>query len=212
MISPVRDAPLFQVVKNRQGRYTLLPAGDEPPAGWHRVLAAAPEAECLRYVRRMWPALCRDRWGVVRPRMRFGLMFFGGGEDPRSADKYRLVLQSSRFADEHGFHAVWLPERHFAPFGCVYPSPAVLHAALARETRRLCLRAGSVVLPLHHPFRVAEEWSVVDNLSGGRVEVSFAAGWNADDFVLAPDRFERRFDEMVEGVRVVQRLWAGEKV
>ena len=43
---------------------------------------------------------------------------------------------------------------------------------------------GSVVLPLHSPIRVAEEWSVVDNLSGGRVGISFAAGWQPNDHVV----------------------------
>jgi natural product biosynthesis luciferase-like monooxygenase protein len=88
----------------------------------------------------------------------------------------------------------------------------VLHAALARETKRVRLRAGSVVLPLHHPLRVAEEWAVVDNLSGGRVELSFAPGWNADDFALAPDHYARRHDVMYDGIRTVQRLWAGETI
>jgi phthiocerol/phenolphthiocerol synthesis type-I polyketide synthase D len=53
---------------------------------------------------------------------------------------------------------------------------------------------------------------VVDNLSGGRVELSFAPGWNADDFALAPDRYDRRHDVMYDGIRTVQRLWAGEEI
>ena len=64
-------------------------------------------------------------------------------------------------------------------------------AAVAAVTERVEIRAGSVVLPLHNPLRVAEEWSVVDNLSGGRVGVSFASGWHADDFALAPGRLRR---------------------
>ena len=94
--------------------------------------------------------------------------------------------------------------------GSLYPNPAVLHAALARETRRIRLRAGSVVLPLHHPIRVAEEWAVVDNLSNGRVELSFAPGWNTGDFLFAPDRYESRYDVMYAGMDQVRRLWAGE--
>ncbi len=44
----------------------------------------------------------------------------------------------------------------------------------------------------HHPARIAEEWAVVDNISRGRVGISFAAGWHPADFVFAPDRFEQR--------------------
>lgn len=84
--------------------------------------------------------------------LQFGLMFFASGKEVLEQDKYRLVLESARFADQHGFASVWLPERHFTQFGGLYPNPAVLHAALARETQRVQLRAGSVVLPLHHPI------------------------------------------------------------
>jgi hypothetical protein len=61
---------------------------------------------------------------------------------------------------------VWLPERHFHPLGGAYPNPALAAAALAVRTRRIRLRAGSVVLPLQDPVTIAEDWSFVDNLSG----------------------------------------------
>src|SRR6185503_19770559 len=104
------------------------------------------------------------------------------------------------------FTAVWLPERHFHAFGGPFPAPSVLAAALAIVTRRIGIRAGSVVLPLHHPARVAEEWAVVDNLSGGRVGVSFASGWHVDDFVFAPEAYERRHDVTRRDLDVVRRL------
>ncbi|HEX2188307.1 MAG TPA: MupA/Atu3671 family FMN-dependent luciferase-like monooxygenase, partial [Longimicrobiaceae bacterium] len=56
------------------------------------------------------------------------------------------------------------------------------------------------------------EWAVVDNLSDGRVEVSFASGWHADDFALAPERYAGRREAMFAGVEEVRRLWRGEKV
>ena len=49
-----------------------------------------------------------------------------------------------------------------------------------------------MVLPLHDPVRVAEEWAVIDNLSGGRVGISFADGWHANDFVLTPHYTDRK--------------------
>ena len=142
--------------------------------------------------------------------MKFGLMFFAASEDSLGADKYRLVVDSARFGDREGFSTVWVPERHFTAFGGLYPNPAVLHAALATCTSAIRLNAGSVVAPLHHPLRIAEEWSVVDNLSHGRVGLSFASGWNPDDFVLAPGRYEARHDHMLEAMDAVQRLWRGE--
>ena len=144
--------------------------------------------------------------------LQFSLMFFASTDDAESGDKYRLVVEGARFADAHGFAAVWVPERHFGKWGCLYPNPSVLHAALARETRRVRLRAGSVVLPLHHPLRVAEEWSMVDNLSGGRVDLSFASGWNPSDFALAPEKYAARHEEVFAGIETVKRLWRGERV
>ncbi|MBW4633666.1 MAG: LLM class flavin-dependent oxidoreductase [Iphinoe sp. HA4291-MV1] len=144
--------------------------------------------------------------------MRFGLMFFASSEEALIGDKYRLVIESARFADQHDFSSLWVPERHFTKFGCLYPNPAVLHAALARETKHLRLQAGSVVAPIHNPIRIAEEWAVVDNLSGGRVGISFASGWNPDDFAFYPEKFPNRHKEMFSGIQTIQKLWQGESI
>lgn len=140
----------------------------------------------------------------------FSLFYFSadaGGD----SDKYRLLLEGARFADANGFAAVWTPERHFHAFGGIYPNPAVAGAAIAAITERVRIRAGSCVLPLHHPVRVAEEWAVVDNLSGGRVDVSFASGWQPHDFVLAPENHAERNEVMYAGIETVRALWRGEQ-
>src|SRR5919202_1214718 len=119
-------------------------------------------------------------------------------------------LAGAKFADGHDFAAVWIPERHFHSFGGIYPNPSVLGAALAMVTERVRLRAGSVVLPLQNPIRVAEEWSVVDNLSKGRVDLAFARGWNPNDFVLSPETYANRTEALFSGMQTVQNLWRGE--
>jgi|GEM_PF-936059 len=144
--------------------------------------------------------------------MQFGLMFFASGEDNLERDRYRLVIESAKFADQNGFSSIWIPERHFTPLGCLYPNPVVLQAALARETQTIRLQAGSVVLPLHDPIRVAEEWAMVDNLSGGRVGLSFASGWNPGDFAFFPDRYDHRWQVMEAGIHTVQKLWRGDSI
>lgn len=144
--------------------------------------------------------------------MEYSLLYFSAAGDSETPEKYRLVLEAARFADRNGFTAVWIPERHFHPFGGLYPNPAVVAAAVASQTTRVGIRAGSVVLPLHHVIRVAEEWSIVDNLSGGRVGVSFASGWQRDDFVLAPDRYEDRRTMLADAVEQVRSLWRGKAV
>ena len=144
--------------------------------------------------------------------MRFSLLFFSDDGAKTSENKYQMLLECAKYADRHDFAAVWIPERHFQPFGGLYPNPSVLCAALASITERIQLRAGSVALPLHHPVRVAEEWSMVDNLSRGRVGVSFASGWHPDDFVFAPEAYEERKEVMFRHIELIQKLWSGEAV
>jgi len=144
-------------------------------------------------------------------------LFYFASSDPSTGSgssraKYQLLLEGARFADAHGFSAVWTPERHFHVFGGLYPNPSVTGAALAAITKRIQIRAGSVVLPLQDPIRVAEEWAVVDNISAGRAGVSFASGWHVNDFVLAPENFSDRKGITFRGVETVRRLWRGESV
>jgi natural product biosynthesis luciferase-like monooxygenase protein len=142
----------------------------------------------------------------------FSLFYFAAEARERGAAAYRLLLEGAKFADTHDFAAVWTPERHFHAFGGLYPNPAVTSAAVAAITQRVALRAGSVVLPLHNPIRCAEDWSVVDNLSNGRVGLSFASGWHAVDFAMMPQNYEDRRRLMVEGIETIRKLWRGEAV
>ncbi len=143
----------------------------------------------------------------------FSLFYFSGdAAEGAGRDKYRLLLEGAKFADTHGFEAVWTPERHFHAFGGLYPQPAVTSAAVAAITSNVKVRAGSVVMPLEHPIRVAEAWSIVDNLSNGRVGISVASGWQPNDFVLRPQNFKQAKQAMFDGIEQVQRLWRGETV
>ncbi len=144
--------------------------------------------------------------------MQFSLFYFSSNEAEFTDDKYQLLIEGAKFADRNNFAAVWIPERHFHAFGGIYPNPSVLSAAIAMVTERVRLRAGSVVLPLHNPIRVAEEWSVVDNLSRGRVDIAFARGWNPNDFVLSPETYANRTEVMFSGIETVQKLWRGESI
>ncbi|NAZ38093.1 MupA/Atu3671 family FMN-dependent luciferase-like monooxygenase, partial [Rubellimicrobium sp. CFH 75288] len=147
-----------------------------------------------------------------RPRMDVSL-YYWGNDDGEGRDKYRLLLEGARFADAHGFRAVWTPERHFHAFGGPYPNPSVTGAAVAAVTRQIDVRAGSCVAPLHHPIRIAEEWAVVDNLTGGRAGLAIASGWMPEDFVLRPEAAPpRNKAAMIEAIGTLRRLWAGEAV
>jgi natural product biosynthesis luciferase-like monooxygenase protein len=214
-LSPKRRELLELELRKRQASH-LIRSGQSARAAMPAMPAKPAEsAESARregppsYAGAFNPAV---RTGGTGKGMRFSLFFFSDDGTNVAEDKYRLLLECARFADAHDFTAIWTPERHFQDFGGLYPNPSVLGAALAMITERLQIRAGSVALPLHSPIRVAEEWSVVDNLSKGRVGVSFASGWHPYDFVLAPQAYEGRKEIMFENVRLIQRLWAGETI
>jgi len=143
--------------------------------------------------------------------MEFGLFMWGNDDGP-GRDKYRLMLEGAKYFDLNGFNSVWTPERHFHAFGGPYPNPAVTGAALAAVTENLGIRAGSCVSPLHHPIRIAEDWAVIDNLCNGRVGLSFASGWQPNDFVIRPENHKNNKAIMLEQIETVRKLWRGEKV
>jgi natural product biosynthesis luciferase-like monooxygenase protein len=144
--------------------------------------------------------------------MDFGLFYWGNDDGP-GPRKYQLLLEGARFADQHGFNAVWTPERHFHAFGGPFPNPSVTGAAVAAITKNLSIRAGSCVLPLHHPARVAEEWAIIDNMSNGRAAIGCASGWMPEDFLLRPENAPpNNKAAMFRDIEVVRKLWRGEKV
>lgn len=201
-LSPEQRAELERRLKQKNLR---MPPSIEGPQPASRTASSGATAQ-----ERSAPAVSTQTG--AEGEMQFSLYFFSDDGSQDTQHKYRLLLESVKFADRHGFAAVWTPERHFQTFGGLYPNPAVLSAALAVITERVQLRAGSVALPLHHPLRVAEEWAVVDNLSNGRVGVSFASGWHPLDFVLSPGAYRNRRETMFEHIQIIQRLWAGEAV
>ncbi|GCD40786.1 MupA/Atu3671 family FMN-dependent luciferase-like monooxygenase [Streptomyces paromomycinus] len=208
--------------------------GGEPPTGDGQPVWLAVTSVCfdISVLELLW-TLCRGykvvvenaRWTsrpeatashvarkAVRP-VDFSLFYFAAETGERKGSAlYRLLMDGARFADRNGFRAVWVPERHFHAFGGAYPNPSVLAGAVAAVTNRVEIRAGSVVLPLQDPLRVTEEWAAVDNLSDGRVGLSFASGWQPDDFVLAPERFADRKESMWRNIDTVRRLWEGEEI
>ncbi|CAM5401467.1 MupA/Atu3671 family FMN-dependent luciferase-like monooxygenase [Streptomyces xanthochromogenes] len=136
----------------------------------------------------------------------FGVFFFAAVGD-QAQETYRLMLDAARRADELGFGFVSTPERHFHRFGGAFPNPAVTSAAIAAVTTRIQIRAGSVVTPLHPAARIVEDFAMVDGISGGRVAISVGSGWNVNDFVIAPEKYETRREQMIKDVGDIRTAW-----
>jgi alkanesulfonate monooxygenase SsuD/methylene tetrahydromethanopterin reductase-like flavin-dependent oxidoreductase (luciferase family) len=99
----------------------------------------------------------------------------------RVASRIESVIALAREADRLGYHSFWVGEHHFQTAG-VSPSPPVLLAALARETRRLRLGSLVAVLPLHAARALAEEYALADVLSAGRIEIGIGSGYSPLEF------------------------------
>lgn len=102
--------------------------------------------------------------------MRFGLSGTLGGLEAHGAD---AVLQQARRVERLGFDCLWFNEEHFTELNSQRArrvlSPIVLAAAVAAATTTIRVGFSVLLVPLHHPLRLAEEIATLDVLSGGRV-------------------------------------------
>src|SRR5512143_3321460 len=111
--------------------------------------------------------------------MRYGLGPYSLADATRSGGRrhglYAEVLEQARLADHLGFDSIWFSEHHFEPDGCC-PAPLTALAAIAVNTRSLRLGTATVSLTLTHPVRIAEDATVLDIISDGRVILGVGAG------------------------------------
>jgi alkanesulfonate monooxygenase SsuD/methylene tetrahydromethanopterin reductase-like flavin-dependent oxidoreductase (luciferase family)/kynurenine formamidase len=123
---------------------------------------------------------------------------------------YHETLDQASWAEELGFHSVWLSEHHFTDDGYMPSIPSAL-AAIASRTTRVRLGTAVILAPLHHPLRLAEDLAVVDLISDGRLDIGLAAGYRSKEFeVMAVPRRERG-QRTEETVQLLRLAWTGEE-
>ncbi len=131
-------------------------------------------------------------------------------EEPRTIRAfYAQLLDEIVLAEELGFSAFFLAEHHFHEYGIV-PSPPVLLGAAAARTSRIGLGVAVSVLPFHHPLAVAEEYAMVDQLTGGRLVLGVGSGYlkhEFEGFGIGPWEKRFRFDEALE---IMLKAWEGQ--
>jgi len=129
-------------------------------------------------------------------------------EETTSRKAYSEHLSDAVLADELGLDYYFVAERHFMP---VYrsPSPSVWLGAVAARTKRIRIGALAYTLPMHSPVRLAEEVSMLDHLSGGRMEVGVGLGHRPEELLSIGVDPEFRRPLLLEGVVVMQRAWRG---
>ena len=146
--------------------------------------------------------------------LRFGLMsvvdHYPQELGRTTADFYGELLEQVEAADTLGFDSFWVAEHHFHEYGGV-PRPPVWLAASAMRTRRIRLGSAVVVLPFDNPLRTAEDYAMVDVLSGGRLDLGVGSGYLKHEYAgfnLDPEEKRARFEEALE---VLLRAWTGER-
>ena len=146
--------------------------------------------------------------------MRFGVFSVVDhypAELPRTSGQFfGELLEQAEAAEQLGFDSFWVAEHHFHEYGAI-PSPAVWLAAAAQRTRRIRLGSAVVVLPFRNPLQVAEDYAMVDVLSGGRLNLGAGSGYlrhEFEGFGVSPEEKRDRFDEALD---IVLRAWTGER-
>jgi putative FMN-dependent luciferase-like monooxygenase len=139
-------------------------------------------------------------------------------DEGAAAERYRLALAQIRHAEAEGFDSAWVAQHHFHEAEGGLPSPFVFLAQAAALTTRIRLGTGIVTLPLELPIRVAEDASVLDLMSGGRLELGLGSGGNPEAFAAfglqdgaRREVFERRLGELVDAL-AGQALKGGDRV
>src|SRR5262249_46718617 len=113
------------------------------------------------------------------------------------------------YAEQIGLNSAWIGEHHFNLLG-VNASPLAILAQLAGATTRLRLAPAVVLLPVHHPLHVAEEWATLDLLSGGRVDFAAGRGYDVKEYAPFGAPFAKSAELFAEGMEILWRAWTEE--
>ncbi|MTD54375.1 LLM class flavin-dependent oxidoreductase [Amycolatopsis pithecellobii] len=148
----------------------------------------------------------------MTPRFRLGFLTHvqGRGKDLRQI--YRNAQELFVVADELGFDVGWVAQHHVALGGGGLPSPWTFLAHAAARTRRIRLATAITVLPLEDPIRLAEDVSVVDTLSGGRVEIGVGSGGSEVEYAAFGRDVARKRELTTTGLDVLRKALANEEV
>ena len=116
------------------------------------------------------------------------------------------TIEQICLADEMGFDYVWFVEHHFLTTFSMSPCPEVIFGALSRLTKNIRLGFGVVILPYHHPIRVAERVAMVDHLSGGRVDLGTGRSAAYEQTGMGIDPRETR-EMWEESLQMIPKIW-----
>lgn len=130
---------------------------------------------------------------------------FGAPRD----ELFSAALDMAEWADGLGFDVIGLGEHHGAEDG-YNPSPLILASAMAARTRQVRLRTAILLAACYDPVRLAEDLSVLQILSRGRVEAGIGFGYRPSEFAMYGHDVKDRFDITMQTIRVLEDAWSGQ--
>ncbi len=121
-------------------------------------------------------------------------------------DLYAETLEQIRFVDQLGYDHVWITEHHFVEDGYM-PSYVAAAGAIAAITERVEIGSDVLLMPFHHPVRLAEDLAVLDNLSNGRMMLGVGLGYARHEFAAFGVERKHRVSLTEEGIEILRRAW-----
>lgn len=131
--------------------------------------------------------------------------------DPSYDQYYAQVLEQVELAEELGWECFMFNEHHFLGYGGLAANPAVLLAAAAARTTKIRLGPCIAILPLRHPLHTAEDYAMVDAISGGRLEFGIGSGNTDLDYQVFGISRETDRERFQEATDIILRAWGSER-
>ena len=133
--------------------------------------------------------------------------------DPRKGHHlYHRYMDDLEYAETLGFDGIGVNEHHQNGYGLM-PSPSIIAGGLARRTTRaaICVIGNSIAL-YNPPIRVAEEFAMLDVISGGRLVAGFPVGTPMDTNFCYGQIPALTREKYAEAHELIMRAWASEDV
>lgn len=125
--------------------------------------------------------------------------------------QYEDRLQFIEFCDRLGFFCYHLAEHHGTPLGYA-PSPAIFLASAAQRSKRMRLGPLLFVLPIYHPVRAYEEICMLDQLSGGRLELGLGRGSMPYEIAMYGDDPATAQARYLENFEIIRQAFSQDEV
>ena len=129
--------------------------------------------------------------------------------DGAAPELYARWLEQIDAAEALGFDSLWVTEHHFRYFGGMMPNPQLLLAAAGQRTRRLRLGSAVSIAPMHNPIRIAEDFAMVDLLSGGRLNFGAGRGMHPLEYTVFNADWSNAQARLPEALDIILRAWSG---